>query len=660
VRDIIAPSERLLLSACLAGGEAAIRAFEAWRPHGTPGTLDGRNLRMMPLLYRNLTRLGFDDPYMEWMRGLAKHVWLSGSLHRRTIGQALDRLEAAGIPMLRFKGAAFLARWPEAADIRPMGDFDILVPSQYVRDAVACLRDDGWASPAPHLIADGDLVRWHAALLLKGHDTSIDLHWRPAAAIGDPAYTAAVQARGEVLSLDGRQVRVAGLTDHLFILLAHAFYNLPARRFDWVAEAVLTLRRAGTQVDWSLMDTLARRYRMRAWIDRAFTEIAAIGQVPIPVRGRRTAFGQRLEIAARIRAASGPAAALVPALGDVRRSGRVSLADPSLLAEFGRILAVPGRLKHRALLAVLRRSSFAASQLGAIGPDGFVPGRDVAGGSFLAGWSVPETGGRWTERSVAWLLLRLPEGVSCRLPLRLRTYSIPADMTPSAPDLGVDVWTGGQVQRCCYPGGELLPLDRFLDGRAMAWRGVRVLPLFMSFITPIEPRARGNTTLDPRALGLFLRRIDLASTATIPELGDGVDLSSSGPAVDLAANEHADAMCWSGWSVAEPAGRWTSGAEARLLVNPGPAGMRALRLTVAHLYPPDQAADVLVGEKVVAQVAGPGPVDVPVTAGADGLIDIRLRPTAPVSPRALGQSDDPRVLGVMVRSVTRAGGPSAP
>jgi hypothetical protein len=336
-----------------------------------------------------------------------------------------------------------------------------------------------------------------------------------------------------------------------------------------------------------------------------------------------------------------------------------------LLAELGRIVAGPARLKHGALLALLRRSGPTLFELALFGRDGFVPGRDAAGKSFLTGWSTPETEGRWTEKSIAWLLLRLPDGLSGPLPLRLRTYTMPAEVVPRAPGLEADIWTGGRVQRRGYVGGELLPIDRFLDGRATPWRGGRVLPLFISFVTPIDPQSRGNTNGDPRALGLFLRRIDLASAATIPELGHGVDLACAGPAVDLTANLPADAMCWSGWSVAEPSGRWTSGAEARLLVNPGEAKLQVLQLTISELFPPDQTATVLVGGTVAAKIAEPGMVEIPAVVGADGLIDIRLRPDAPVSPRSLGRSDDPRVLGVKLRSVTAwsvagGGGPSAP
>src|SRR3954471_14871748 len=100
VTEIIAPPERLLLRACLGDAEEAIPAFRAWRPHGAPGTLDGRNLRMMPLLYRNLAGFGFEDPYMDWLRGLAKHVWLTGSLRRRAVDEALLALDAAGIPLM--------------------------------------------------------------------------------------------------------------------------------------------------------------------------------------------------------------------------------------------------------------------------------------------------------------------------------------------------------------------------------------------------------------------------------------------------------------------------------------------------------------------------------------------------------------------------------
>ena len=82
---------------------------------------------------RVLERNGISDPILPWLKGLAKHVWLTGTLRTQASLVQVRRLQDAGVRVLLLKGAALQARCPEIVDTRPMGDFDILVPPLQLR-----------------------------------------------------------------------------------------------------------------------------------------------------------------------------------------------------------------------------------------------------------------------------------------------------------------------------------------------------------------------------------------------------------------------------------------------------------------------------------------------------------------------------------------------
>src|ERR1700720_1790425 len=69
-------SDLFLLKAALFDGNAALAAYREWRP-----TLDFANItygqqRLLPLLQRNLTRLGIEDPLSDRFRGIRRYFWV--------------------------------------------------------------------------------------------------------------------------------------------------------------------------------------------------------------------------------------------------------------------------------------------------------------------------------------------------------------------------------------------------------------------------------------------------------------------------------------------------------------------------------------------------------------------------------------------------------
>lgn len=328
--------DRSLLEACLRDGQAVRDAFAAWRPFAHPAAMRGRELRLMPLLLANLDRAGVDDPCTTWLRGQAKHIWLTSALRMRTMHAWLDALAAADIPVVLVKGTALLARWRHEVETRPMGDFDLLVPRPRAIEAIAIARATGCRGPAPHLITDDDLRRIHALGLTDRTGTTLDLHWRPAEAIVDPDHAVGVMARAVEVRIGPRAVRAASLSDHLFVLLAHAFHDTVIERHDWVAEAALLFRLGSADDwDWPLFRSLCRRYRLELWARRALTLVEEISGRPLPdgapratrVRPDWTWPWQQREIARRGRPVTGRLDRIARRAGETARGRRAPVED---------------------------------------------------------------------------------------------------------------------------------------------------------------------------------------------------------------------------------------------------------------------------------------------------------------------------------------------
>lgn len=625
--------ERTLLVACLGSGAAAREAFAAWRPFANPVEMHGRELRLMPLLLANLRREGIDDPILPWLRGQAKLIWLTGMMRRRALTRALDALAAADIPVTLIKGAALLVRWPKAVDTRPMGDFDLLVPRERVRAALDALIAAGWTGPRGAQISDDDIDRFHAVgLITIGADgttrggTQIDLHWRAAEAVSDPRHTEGLVRRAVAGRFEGRPVKVTGLADHLFVLLAHAFHDTVMQRYDWVAEGALLLE-AGARGDWDwpLFHRLCRRYGLEAWAGAALREIAAITARPLP------------------EGADFPDAVVRSLRGRDVAADAADAALPKLEEAFARA----------------RKSVGDSARLAAIGADGLDLGSASAGASLVEGWSVPEARGRWSDARAAILAFRAPEArIGERVALRL--WLLPY-LAAQVPRLDADAWAGAAPERWSFVAGVGDSGCRTLTGRVRAWAGVPVIVVAFRFETLLTGAERRAFGLDHRLIGLRLSRVEMVRERAAPVIGRSL----------LLRDPPAERIAWSGWGGAEETGRWTVGEEAVLrfrLPQDGP--VRAIRFEAPMVFcrtGAGQGVEVIVNGKpgralVLPDEAGPRraglcpgamfEVDLPPGTRRGALVDLRLRIADPVAPAALGLSLDRRPIGLHLAEIT--------
>ena len=130
--------QELLLRAGLGYGQPATEAWTQWRATVPYEHLDQASYRLLPLVYRRLRDEGLNDPLLPFMRGVHRRTWHDNHLlfhHAQTL---LRAFHAAGIPTLVLKGPALTLLYYKDYGLRPMGDFDILVPTA---QAEAALRD---------------------------------------------------------------------------------------------------------------------------------------------------------------------------------------------------------------------------------------------------------------------------------------------------------------------------------------------------------------------------------------------------------------------------------------------------------------------------------------------------------------------------------------
>lgn len=274
------PTEQqsLILRAGLCAPEPAIEAWRSLRSRLDLDSIEPASQRLLPLLERNLTRLGIEDPVLVRCKGIRRYYWSRNQVLFHRGGAVLAALAAAGVETLLLKGAALVARYYGDPGLRPMNDFDVAVPAAAAAEAVAVLEQSGWSS-VYRITPSFRLVK-HAALFEDQGRRHCDLHWRileesPQAAADEDLWSAS-----GAIEFQGQLTRILAPADQLLHVCVHGARWAPDAGIRWIADAMLIIAAGG--IDWRrLADGAGKRrfvLRMRETLEFLRTAMAA----PIP------------------------------------------------------------------------------------------------------------------------------------------------------------------------------------------------------------------------------------------------------------------------------------------------------------------------------------------------------------------------------------------
>jgi hypothetical protein len=304
------PAQRLLLKACLLEGAPAVCAWEEWTATVALDDVDSASQRLIPLLARNLHAAGITHPDLGRMRGIHRYWWSRNQVLLRRLPAVLGVLRAEGIDPVVLKGVPLALRYYEDAGLRPMADFDVLVPTEHADRAVEVLHRDGWTVNEPVWIfrRDGrvDTYARPGVGFVAADRTQCDIHWHM---LHDCCWDGAEDdfwQRAESLEWQGNTFLVPQTTDLLFHVIVHgaAYNNIAPIR--WIADAAVVMRKAPDDIDWDRIVRLAEQRMLTLVVRRAFEQLAELSGTAAPAEALRqlarvrVSWAERREYARRV------------------------------------------------------------------------------------------------------------------------------------------------------------------------------------------------------------------------------------------------------------------------------------------------------------------------------------------------------------------------
>ena len=269
------------------------------------------------------------------------------------------------------------------------------------------------------------------------------------------------------------------------------------------------------------------------------------------------------------------------------------------------------------------------------------------------GWSQTEQGFTWTEGGAASLSFRPPKPAQ---PVTLRMTLGGNVHLPNVPFQPVDVYANGE-KIASWQVAEKKECVATIPENLIASRPV--LTVDLQIPKAVSPSDLGQSA-DPRRLGLRCFEMNLSTGATDTIAQRSADQKptdqhySYGTTIAFGKGQMAENYKVSGWHEAEKEFVWTNAGPAVLAFNVGPA-TTPLKLTANLSGPinpshPFLLTEVYVNKQRIAEWQVGAKADfvatIPAELSSGGTLIVELRPRDAVSPKALGLSADPRVLGV--------------
>jgi len=281
--------QELLLAATVGPEADAPKAFAQWRRTHDIQEIDPGSTRLLPLLMPRAHLFDAADPAWPVIRGCYRRAFVHGQLVSRRATDAMRMLAAAGIPTMVLKGGALLAYYGNNPALRPMNDFDVLVPRAHAEAAIRLLLAGGWRNPWP---GPEDLPRvYHGACFTSADDLDLDLHWQVLAAAGD-SDDAILWDASVVREVPGDVTRAPCAADLLTIVCAHAAPWSPVPPVRWVADALRIVGaegdRRGAAFDWVRVAERALAWHVTLQLRDALGYLGERWNVAIPADVLRT------------------------------------------------------------------------------------------------------------------------------------------------------------------------------------------------------------------------------------------------------------------------------------------------------------------------------------------------------------------------------------
>lgn len=273
--------QQWLLRAALEQSTEGLAAWEAWRQTAHLDQPLYGTQHLLPLLYRNLTDQGVKDPEMGILKGHYRLAWYRNQVLFGKMAELLQTLAEAGIPTMALKGAPLALQYYRDLGLRPMADFDLLVPPGQGPAMVALLQAQDWQPKGePASLTPAAMSVSNGASFRSADGYEIDVHWY---VLPECCYAGADDAFWRYsgsLEVGGAPTLAPHPTELLLHVCQHGYKWNPVPPFRWVADATILLRSAA--IDWRRFLESAQSRRLVLPLRNTLHYLNEFLDLPIP------------------------------------------------------------------------------------------------------------------------------------------------------------------------------------------------------------------------------------------------------------------------------------------------------------------------------------------------------------------------------------------
>jgi|GEM_PF-659078 len=261
--------QELLLKSALLPAPEAHAAWTEWRKHAAFEVIDAGSTRLLPLVWHNLGEL-LSEEDKNICKGAYKKSWYRNQKLFQIASDFLVLFREHGIESIIFKGGALTVLYYKDLGLRPMNDFDILVPRGRAEEAGRLLESKGWKITVGRPLHRHMEIK-HSGEYSKGGGTSIDLHWYlldTSRGMWDPFAHADRLIPVQIGNFTGKTLDAESNLLHTCV---HGFWWSPVPTFRWITDAILILR-SHPDFDWETFceDARSQRLLLIAWEAAAY------------------------------------------------------------------------------------------------------------------------------------------------------------------------------------------------------------------------------------------------------------------------------------------------------------------------------------------------------------------------------------------------------
>lgn len=255
------PPQELLLTSALFPEKEAIKAWHQWTEKADIDNLDPSSSRLLPLVYKNLQNSPVDEALRTRLKSVYRKTWYRNNIYFSQLDGLVSSFQNNGIQTMLLKGMALTISYYEDFGLRPMEDFDILIPREKTKTAIELMQLNGWRIKDVYKcpINDAFMVVMSGLHFENDLGCQCDLNWNLFKDISLEAGDSDFWENGIQIPL--KNVKTLGLRpeDLLLHICKHGSRG-ERGNIRWIPDVLIILNKKRDTLDWDRILNTAQKY----------------------------------------------------------------------------------------------------------------------------------------------------------------------------------------------------------------------------------------------------------------------------------------------------------------------------------------------------------------------------------------------------------------